>query len=38
METLVPDLPKQLKPRGFEEMVHKHDYLMSMLVYLPTGE
>jgi hypothetical protein len=27
MESLVPDLPKQLKPRGFEEMIHTHGYI-----------
>jgi hypothetical protein len=38
MESLVPDLPKQLKPRGFEEMIHMHGYipLLSILVLFAT--
>jgi hypothetical protein len=38
-EVPVPDLPKQLNPRGYEEMVHKHGYLTlkPLLVYLTIG-
>jgi hypothetical protein len=28
MESLMPDLPKQLKLRGCDETVHKHSYLL----------
>jgi hypothetical protein len=39
MEPYVPDLPKQLKPRGCKEMVLMHSYLAlkPMPVYLVTG-